>query len=116
MKLMKLKFSKKMQTIIMPGEQDGAPWAGLSGCDTIRDTLRTAWAAGSLAKDGSCVIAITDAEAHILTEHGKLALAELELKLAECKTDEEKKPFFGRNSAWSALLRSIEKERAATPA
>jgi hypothetical protein len=109
---MKLKFSKKMQSIIMPGEQDGAPWAGLSGCDTIRDTLRTAWAAGALAKDGSCVIEVSEAEAHILTEHGKLALAELELKLNECKTDEEKKPFFGRNSAWSALMRAIEKERA----
>ncbi|MFM0608652.1 hypothetical protein PQR05_29400 [Paraburkholderia sediminicola] len=117
---MKLKISKKMATIILPGtprEEGGEPWPGLPGCDTIRDKMRTIWATpGGLSKDGSCVIDASDAEAHILAEHGKLALAELEIKLNECTADEEKKPFFGANSAWSALMRAIDKERSALPA
>jgi hypothetical protein len=111
-----LKISKTMQAIIMPGEQGGAPYAGLSGVDTIRDLIRQQYGIHAIAKDGAVYIDVSDIEAHMLAEHAKLARTDLEQRIAECKTDEEKKPFFGRNSTWSALLRNIEKECAKTPA
>ena len=111
-----LKISKTMQAIIMPGEQDGAPYAGLSGADTIRDLLREQYRIHAILKDGAVFIDVSDIEAHMLAEHCKLALMDLEQRIAACKTDEEKKPFFGRNSAWSALLRNIEKQRATASA
>lgn len=109
---MKLKISKKMSTLLMPTEVDGTLVSAVAGCASIQDLIRAQWATGGIAKDGSMFIVVNDMEVGVLAAHALSVIPELEAALEAATTDEEKRPFFGLHSSWSALLRNIEREGA----
>lgn len=109
---MKLKISKKMSSLLMPTEVDGMLFSAVSGSASIQDLIRAQWASGGIAKDGSIYIVVNETEVGVLTAHALSVIPGIEAALEVATTDEEKRPFFGLHSSWSALLRNIEKEGA----
>lgn len=107
---MKLKFSKKVQSLILPTEGEAAGTEPFAGSAPIQALIREQWAQGGLAKDGSIQIEVGPEYAAVLRGHAVARLTALEASLAACATDEERKPFFGENSAWRALQKQIDAE------
>jgi hypothetical protein len=105
---MKLKLSKKVQSLILPTEGGAAGTAPFEGAQSVQAIIRAQWAAGGIAKDGSISVEVPDLQAELLRGHATARLAALEVSLANCATDEERKPFFGENSAWRALMRQLD--------
>lgn len=105
---MKLKLSKKVQSLVLPTEGEAAGSLPFAGCEAVQALVRGQWSAGAIAKDGSISIEAPDEVAAVLREHATARLAALEVSLNACTTDEERKPFFGENSAWRALMRQLE--------
>lgn len=113
---MKLKISKKLQSILVPPTPPGVSCSPFEGSAPIQDLIRAQWACGGLDKSGAVSINASEQEADLLAAFANERLAVLTKSIDACKTDEEKKPFFGEHSSLSALLRSIEKEGAKDPA
>jgi hypothetical protein len=105
---MKLKLTKKLQSLILPTEGEAAGTVPFDGAELIQVVIRGKWAAGGIAKDGSISVELGDADVERLRGHATARLAVLEVSLAACTTDEERKPFFGENSAWRGLMRQLE--------
>lgn len=105
---MKLKLSKKVQSLVLPTEGEAAGKVPFEGAELIQAIIRGKWAAGGIAKDGSISVELSDADFAPLRAYATARLAALEASLAACTTDEERKPFFGENSAWRALMRQVE--------
>ncbi|KVN83409.1 hypothetical protein [Burkholderia ubonensis] len=104
----RLKLSKKVQSLVLPTEGEAAGVLPFEGCEYLQALIRAQWAAGGIAKDGSINVEVTDAQAELLRGHATARLTALEASLANCATDEERKPFFGENSAWRAVMRQLE--------
>lgn len=105
---MKLKLSKKVQSLILPTEGEAAGTVPFEGAQSVQAIIRAQWASGGIAKDGSMSVEVPDLQVELLRGHATARLAALEVSLANCATDEERKPFFGENSAWRALMRQLE--------
>ncbi|WP_109479108.1 hypothetical protein [Paraburkholderia sp. C35] len=105
---MKLKLTKKLQSLILPTEGEAAGTAPFEGAELLQALIRGVWAAGGIAKDGSISLEVADTDVERLRGHATARLAALEASLANCTTDEERKPFFGENSSWRGLMRQID--------
>lgn len=107
---MKLKISKKLQSIILPATQPGVLASPFAGSASIQNLIREQWASGGLDKAGAVSINVTEQEAELLAGFANERLTVLTATLDACTTDEEKKPHFGEHSSLSALLRNVKKE------
>jgi len=106
-----LKISKKMQTLLAPVVLDGVVAEANPEFRPISAKVSEQHDAGRAEKDEAVRIDASDAEVELLKASGKARLAVLDAALAAAK-EEEKRPFLGQHSAWSALLRGIEKQAA----
>lgn len=104
---MKLKLSKKVQSLILPTEGEAALSSPFAGSASIQNLIREQHAAGVVAKDGAINVNLTAEEGALLATHAQGRINALEVSLAACTTDEQRKPYFGENSAWRALVKQI---------
>jgi hypothetical protein len=107
---MKLKFSKKVQSLILPTEGEAAGTQPFEGSASIQALIREEWGTGAIAKDGSIAVWVSSIQSNALRAHASARLEVLDAALAACTTDEERKPYFGESSAWRALKKQIDAE------